>query len=71
MSKLIRFFAAALAMALAASALFGSSAQAERRLALVIGNDHYQNIPALKLAGNDARAVGDALAKIGFDVTRP
>ena len=70
MCKRIRFVATVLAIALAASALPDSPAQAERRLALVIGNDGYQNIPALKLAGNDARAVGDALAKVGFDVTR-
>jgi uncharacterized caspase-like protein len=43
---------------------------AEKRLALVIGNDRYQNLPAeeqLKTAVNDAQAVGDALARIGFE----
>jgi uncharacterized caspase-like protein len=69
MLRLLRSFTAALATALAVSTLVGSSAQAERRLALVIGNDLYQHIPALQRAGNDARAVGDALTKIGFDVT--
>jgi hypothetical protein len=38
------------------------------RVALVIGNDNYQNLPHLQKAVNDSRAVGDALAKIGFDV---
>ena len=36
---------------------------AEKRVALVIGNDRYANLPAdqqLRKAGNDARAVGDA-----------
>jgi hypothetical protein len=46
---------------------------AEKRLALVVGNDRYQNLPAeeqLKKAVNDANAVGDALARIGFEVVR-
>ena len=38
------------------------------RVALVIGNDNYQNLPHLQKAVNNSRAVGDALAKIGFDV---
>jgi hypothetical protein len=38
------------------------------RVALVIGNDDYQNLPHLQKAVNDSRAVGDALTKIGFDV---
>jgi uncharacterized caspase-like protein len=42
----------------------------ERRLALVIGNDAYAELPTLKKAVNDARAVGDTLAAIGFRVLR-
>ena len=38
-----------------------------RRLALVIGNDDYENLPDLKKAVNDSRAVGQALTKLGFD----
>ena len=48
-------------------------AVAERRVALVIGNDSYSALaPAeqLRKAVNDANAVGDALAALGFDVTR-
>lgn len=48
-------------------------AQAENRLALVIGNNAYPNLPPdkqLSKAVNDARAIGDALEKIGFTVTR-
>jgi uncharacterized caspase-like protein len=48
-------------------------AHAERRIALVICNDRYANLPAteqLQKAVNDSRAVGDALARIGFTVVR-
>jgi hypothetical protein len=44
---------------------------AEKRIALVIGNDRYANLPAheqLRKAVNDARAVGGALREIGFVV---
>ena len=50
-----------------------ASAHAQDRVALVIGNDRYQNLPAdkqLAKAVNDARAVGAALEKIGFTVIR-
>ena len=40
----------------------------ERRVALVIGNDAYQNAPALKKAVNEARALGGALRELGFEV---
>jgi hypothetical protein len=46
---------------------------AEKRVALVIGNDRYVNLPAdqqLRKAVNDARAVGDALGSVGFEVIR-
>jgi uncharacterized caspase-like protein len=46
-------------------------ARAEKRVALVIGNDRYANLPAhdqLQKAVNDARAVGGALKQIGFEV---
>jgi uncharacterized caspase-like protein len=45
------------------------SAHADKRVALVIGNDRYANLPAseqLQTAVNDARAVGKALEQIGF-----
>jgi uncharacterized caspase-like protein len=48
-------------------------AQAERRVALVVGNDRYANLAAdrqLQKAVNDARAVGDALARLEFEVIR-
>lgn len=45
-----------------------AQAAAEKRVALVIGNDAYQGVPKLEKAANDARAVGKELAKVGFDV---
>lgn len=41
----------------------------ERRLALVIGVGAYQNAPHLANPVNDARAVGEALRRLKFDVT--
>ena len=35
-------------------------AHAEKRVALVIGNNDYRNVPKLQKAVNDARAMGDA-----------
>jgi DNA-binding beta-propeller fold protein YncE len=49
------------------------AAFAQDRVALVIGNDHYPNLPPdrqLQKAVNDARAVGNTLEKIGFKVFR-
>jgi formylglycine-generating enzyme required for sulfatase activity len=46
-------------------------AHAEKRVALVIGNDRYANLPPgeqLQKAVNDARTIGDALRSIGFEV---
>lgn len=48
--------------------LFADVAFAAKRVALVIGNDHYANIPPLKKAVNDARAMNDTLRKLGFTV---
>jgi len=62
-----------LAAAFAATLLLGSigSAQADRRIALVIGNAHYGN-PALTLSNpkNDAEDVADALRAVGFEVLK-
>ena len=55
-------------------------AGAEQRLALVIGNSQYRNVPALANPRNDARLIANVLAGSGFtlvgggpqlDVTRP
>ena len=42
---------------------------AERRMALVIGNDAYSQIVPLKIARNDARLMAQVLKKAGFEVT--
>jgi uncharacterized caspase-like protein len=60
-------FLPALAVAIGLLALAGESLAARR--ALVIGNDAYQKLPALRNAAADARAIADALAASGFEVT--
>lgn len=42
---------------------------ASRRLALVIGNDAYSNVPKLQNARSDARAMAQGLQGLGFKVT--
>jgi len=61
---------AAILVAVVALALLPSLAQAQqRRIALVIGNDDYENVPKLEKAVNDAEAVAKHLTDIGFTVT--
>ncbi|MGD0850687.1 caspase family protein [Bradyrhizobium sp.] len=43
-------------------------AQAVKRVALVIGNNDYKNVPKLQKAVNDARTMGDTLKQLGFSV---
>lgn len=57
------------------SLVFGSLSEAfaEKRIALVIGNDRYSNLgenQQLRKALNDAEAIGDHLASLGFEVIR-
>ena len=62
-----------LALATAMAILSATSAVAEKRVGLVIGNDRYANLPPdqqLQKAVNDARAVGTVLEKLGFKVIR-
>lgn len=62
---------ALLLAALMAGALVGvlpTPAYAQKKVALVIGNDDYRNIPALKKAANDARRMGETLKGLGFQV---
>ena len=47
---------------------FAFSAQAERRVALVIGNDTYTHLPDLNNAGKDARDMAAKLKSLGFEV---
>ncbi|QWG11218.1 caspase family protein [Bradyrhizobium sediminis] len=62
-------FRTALAWCLAGSLLaFAAPAQAAKRVALVIGNNDYRNVPKLQKAVNDARTMGDTLKQLGFSV---
>src|SRR3954469_25031111 len=50
-------------------ALAASAANAENRLAFVVGNDAYRNVNPLQKAVNDARSVSRGLQQLGFRVT--
>lgn len=50
--------------------VFAAPAQAERRVALVIGNGAYTNSPALNNPANDAAAVTASLKALKFEVTQ-
>jgi hypothetical protein len=54
-----------LAGCIAASA---APAYADKRVALVVGNNDYRNVPKLQKAVNDARTMGDTLKQLGFTV---
>lgn len=49
--------------------VLAQAADNERRIALVIGVSSYQNAPHLANPVNDARAIGDSLRRLKFDVT--
>lgn len=54
------------------ASLAAAPAQTEKRLALSVGIDVYDSLPAheqLKKAVNDARAVAAALSELGFETT--
>jgi hypothetical protein len=57
-----------LALLAAATTLAAPRAQAEKRLALVIGNAAYQNTTRLLSPSNDASDMAAALARLGFEV---
>src|SRR3982075_2033724 len=52
----------------AALVALAAPAHAEKRVALVIGNNDYKNVPKLQKAVNDARTMGDTLKQLGFTV---
>src|SRR3954470_16210265 len=52
----------------AALLTLSAPARAAKRVALVIGNNDYRNVPKLQKAVNDARTMGDALRQLGFSV---
>ncbi len=41
---------------------------ASKKVALVIGNDHYQNVPGLEKAISDASTIASVLSQTGFEV---
>jgi hypothetical protein len=51
-----------------AACLAAAPAHAEKRVALVIGNNDYRNVPKLQKAVNDARTMGETLKQLGFAV---
>ena len=67
MRRWISRFLAAVGM-VAAFAVSAAPAYAEKRVALVIGNNDYKNVPKLQKAVNDARTMGDTLKQLGFTV---
>jgi hypothetical protein len=60
---------AALAVLLSHPPALAAGEDGQRRLALVIGNNAYENVPKLVKAVNDAEAVASRLQQIGFEVT--
>ena len=49
--------------------LSNSSALAEQRYALVVGNGAYENIDPLANPPNDVRLISETLEAVGFEVT--
>src|SRR5437868_8835829 len=62
----MRYFT--LLLSLICMALSVSSAQADRRVAFVVGNGAYKNVAALPNPPVDAKAMASALRNVGFDV---
>jgi Caspase domain len=63
LSRILAFSGVAVALAISAA-----PAHAEKRVALVIGNNDYKFVPKLQKAVNDARTMGDTLKQLGFTV---
>ncbi|MGE0611107.1 MAG: caspase domain-containing protein [Hyphomicrobiales bacterium] len=66
--RVLRFRLASLIVLALMALAAPPQAEAAKRVALVIGNDAYENVPKLLKARNDAKAMADALTRIGFDV---
>jgi NAD(P)-dependent dehydrogenase (short-subunit alcohol dehydrogenase family) len=62
-------FAKVILAFLVTSLLLLTTAIAEKRIALVIGNNDYLEVPKLQKAVGDAKAISEKLAKLGFKVT--
>lgn len=48
--------------------LIATNAQADKRVALVLGVSNYQNVPRLANPDSDAAAISDVFKQVGFDV---
>jgi uncharacterized caspase-like protein len=59
-------FIATAAVAIALSLFFSASASAQDKVALVIGNGAYRNVPELANPPNDAADIAAALGRLGF-----
>src|SRR6201997_3753324 len=62
----MRFWIAALSVA--ALLLSGDAALADKRVAFVVGNAAYRNVPQLPNPAIDAKAMANVLRSVGFDV---
>jgi uncharacterized caspase-like protein len=61
-------FLRGIGLAVLAVILAVSAASADRRIALVLGNSHYQNAPVLPNPVSDAQAMADRLKGLGFEI---
>jgi len=68
MSRFCRILPLMAGLALAVLAGSIGSAWAEKRVALVIGNNDYRNVPKLLKAVNDAHTMAETLKQLGFTV---
>ena len=59
---------ALLTLAFLVSCVWNSSASAERRVALVIGNSAYRNVARLGNPANDAKLMAATLKRLGFEI---
>jgi hypothetical protein len=67
-SKTVRVIRALFTSALLVAGMHMAAAQG-RRVALVVGNSAYRNVPQLANPGNDARLLAQTLAALGFELT--
>ena len=62
----MRFWIAALSVA--AFLFSGNAAFADKKVAFVVGNSAYKNVPQLPNPASDAKAMAQILRNVGFDV---
>jgi TPR repeat protein len=57
-------------VSIAFSGVWGSSAYAQNRVALIVGNGNYQNVPPLPTTLNDASDIAQSFERLGFATTK-